>query len=99
MSFTTTISADTQALVAEFHAAHTGLDAVTTEEALLHDAVHAYLGLGVTLEEEEVVLNCVNLLAGLGCSAHLQARCEFLISLLTTDVLVELSVVASQYYC
>lgn len=84
-------STTTLELVQEFHASHKGLDPVTTDEALLHDAVHAYLGLGVSLEEEELVLNCVNTLAGLGCSAHLTERVELLISLLEIDVLVELS--------
>jgi hypothetical protein len=84
-------STTTLELIAEFHASHEGLDPVTTDEARLHDAVHAYLGLGVSLEEEEVVLNCVNALAGLGCSAHLTERVEFLLSLLEVDTLIELS--------
>jgi hypothetical protein len=88
-------STTTLELVHEFHASHEGLDAVTNNEAVLHDAVHAYLGLGVSLEEEELVLNCVNTLAGLDCSAHLTERVELLISLLEVDVLIELSQAAS----
>jgi hypothetical protein len=88
-------STTTIAIVSEFHAAHIGLDAVTTEEAMLHDAVHAYTGLGITLQDEEVVLNIVNVLAGLECSTHLSNRVEFIISLLEVDVLIELSQAAS----
>lgn len=91
-------STTTLELVQEFHVSHTGLDSVTTDEAILHDAVHAYLGLGVSLEEEELVLNCVNTLAGLGCSAHLTERVELLISLLEIDVLIELSVAATSFF-
>jgi hypothetical protein len=92
MFSTTTIE-----LVSEFHASHVGLDNVTTEEAMLHDAVHAYLGLGVSLEDEELVLNCTNVLAGLDCSAHLSDRVELLLSLLDSTVLVELSIAASVF--
>lgn len=91
-------STTTLELVQEFHASHKGLDPVTTDEAILHDAVHAYLGLGVSLEEEELVLNCVNTLAGLGCSIHLTERVELLISLLEIEVLVELSQAASFFF-
>lgn len=95
MSYSTTLSASTLALIDEFHASHEGLDPVLCHEAAVHDAVHAYLGLGVSLEDEEVVLNCVELLSGRECSIHLAERCEFLLTLLTSDVLVELSVALS----
>jgi hypothetical protein len=90
-------SITTLELIAEFHASHKGLDTVTTDEARLHDAVHAYLGLGVSLEEEELVLNCVNSLAGLGCSTHLTERVELLLSMLEVDTLIELSTAASLF--
>jgi hypothetical protein len=87
----------TMALISEFHESHKGLDNVTTEEAMLHDAIHAYLGLGVSLEEEELVLNCTNVLAGLDCSAHLSERVELLLSLLDSTTLVELSIAACAF--
>lgn len=91
-------STTTIALINEFHASYPGLDPVTTEIAMLHDALHAYLGLSTSLEDEEVVLNVTNVLAGLECSAHLAERCELLISLLDTEILIELSVAASFFY-
>ena len=91
MSYSTTLSASTLSLIDEFHNSHEGLDPVVCHAAAVHDALHAYLGLGVLLEDEEVVLNCVELLSGNDCSLHLRDRCEFLLTLLSTDVLVELS--------
>lgn len=98
MITSTLLSADTLALVAEWHASQTGLDSVTTEAALVHDAIHAYTGLGTTLADEEIVLNISNLLAGLDCLACNRERCEFIISLLPSNVLVELSIACSYYY-
>jgi len=95
MTYTTTLSSDTLELITEFHAAHSNLDPVLTAEAAAHDALHAYLGLGITMEEEELVLNCTEILQGGECLPHLRERCELLLSLLTTEVLVELSIALS----
>lgn len=91
-------STTTIALINEFHASYPGLDPVTTDIAMLHDALHAYLGLSTSLEDEEVVLNVTNVLAGLDCSSHLTERVELLISLLEIEVLVELSSAASVFF-
>ena len=95
---TTLLSTNTVALVLEWHASSTGLDSVTTEAALVHDAIHAYTGLSTSLEDEEIVLNISNLLAGLDCLERNRERCEFIISLLPADVLIELSIACSHYY-
>lgn len=89
---TTTLSTDTLELIAEWHAAHTNLDPVTTAEAAAHDAMHAYLGLGVSVEEEDLVQNCVEILQGGECLPQHQERCELLLSLLSNEVLVELTI-------
>ena len=94
----TFLSADTVALVAEWHASSDELDPVTTEIAMVHDAIHAWCGLSTTLADEEVVSNVANMLAGLDTSAHLTERCAFIISLLPSDVLVELSIACSHFY-
>lgn len=94
----TFLSADTLALVAEWHASCEGLDPVTTEAALVHDAIHAYTGLSTSIADEDIVLNISNLLAGLDCLDIHRDRCEFIISLLSTDVLVELSIACSHFY-
>lgn len=98
MITTTLLSADTIAMIAEWHASSDELDPVTTEVAMVHDAIHAWCGLSTTLEDEEVVSNIANMLAGLETSAHLTERCSFIISLLPSDVLVELSIACTQYY-
>lgn len=98
MITSTLLSADTQQLIAEWHTTHSGLDPVTTEAALVHDAIHAYTGLGTTLADEEIVLNISNILAGLDCLPHNRERCEFIISLLPSDVLIELSIACAHYY-
>ena len=98
MITTNLLSADTLELIAEWHASQPGLDTITTEAALVHDAIHAYTGLGVSLADEEIVLNISNLLAGLDCLPHNRERCEFIISLLPSDVLVELSIACVTYY-
>lgn len=95
---TTLLSADTVQLIAEWHASQEGLDPVSTEAALVHDAIHAYTGLSTSLADEEIVLNVSNLLAGLDCLEHNRERCEFIISLLPADVLIELSIACSHYY-
>lgn len=92
MITTNLLSTDTLELIAEWHASQTGLDPVLTEAALVHDAIHAYTGLGTTLADEEIVLNIANLLGGGDCLERNRERCEFIISLLPGDVLVELSV-------
>ena len=96
---TTLLSVDTQELIREWHDAHASdnLDPVTCEQGAIHDAMHAYLGMGITLEEEELVLNCANLLIGKECQPHLAKRCELLLSMLTTEVLVELATALAYY--
>jgi hypothetical protein len=96
--FNTTLSTDIQEMVAEFHASHKGLDAVSTEYALLHDAIHAYCGLGVSMEEEELVHNVTNVLVGQDCLPEHQERVALLIEILPTEVMIELSVALSNYY-
>ena len=98
MITTNLLSASTVELIAEWHASQSGLDPVLTEAALVHDAIHAYTGLGTSLADEEIVLNISNLLAGLDCLPHNRERCEFIISILPSDVLVELSIACSHYY-
>ncbi len=99
MTFTTNLlSADTQQLIAEWHASQSDLDPVLTEAALVHDAIHAHTGLGTSLADEEIVLNISNLLAGLDCLPHNRERCEYIISLLPSDVLVELAIACTTYY-
>ena len=95
---TNLLSANTVELIAEWHASSNELDPVTTEIALVHDAIHAWCGLSTTLADEEVVSNIANMLAGLDTSAHLTERCAFIISLLPSDVLVELSIACTHYY-
>ena len=94
----TLLSADTIELINEWHASNNELDSITTEEALVHDAIHAYTGLSTSLADEEIVLNIANLLAGLDCLPRNRERCEFIISLLPSDVLVELSIACAHYY-
>lgn len=98
MITTNLLSVNTIELIAEWHASSDELDSVTTEIALVHDAIHAWCGLSTTLADEEVVSNIANMLAGLDTSAHLTERCAFIISLLPTDVVVELSIACSHYY-
>lgn len=98
MITTNLLSANTVELIAEWHASSADLDPVTTEIALVHDAIHAWCGLSTTLADEEVVSNIANMLAGKETSTHLTERCAFIISLLPTDVLVELSIACSHYY-
>lgn len=95
---TTLLSTDTITLINEWHASSSDLDSVTTEIAMVHDAIHAYTGLSATLADEEMVLNITNMLAGLETSAHLTERCAFIISLLPADTLVELSIACSHYF-
>jgi len=94
----TLLSTDTIELIYEWHASNNQLDPITTEEALVHDAIHAYTGLSDSLADEEIVLNVSNLLAGLDCLNKNRERCELILSLLSTDVLVELSIACSHYY-
>lgn len=96
--FNTTLSADIQEMVKEFHVSRTGLDAVTTEYAMLHDAIHAYCGLGVSMEEEEIVHNITNILVGQDCLPQHADRVALLIEILPTEVMIELSVALSTYY-
>lgn len=96
--FNTNLSIEIQEMVKEFHASHTGLDAVTTEYALLHDAVHAYCGLGVSLDEEELVHNITNVLVGGECLPQHLERVALLIEIIPTKVMIELSVFLSTYY-
>lgn len=96
--FNTNLSVEIQEMVKEFHASHTGLDAVTTEYALLHDAVHAYCGLGVSMEDEEIVHNITNVLVGQDCLSQHANRVALLIEIIPTEVMIELSVALSNYY-
>lgn len=96
--FNTNLSVEIQEMVKEFHASHSGLDAVTTEYALLHDAVHAYCGLGVSLDEEELVHNITNVLVGQDCLPQHADRVALLIEIIPTEVMIELSVALSNYY-
>ena len=95
---TNLLSANTVELIAEWHASSDELDPVTTEIALVHDAIHAWCGLSTSFADEEVVSNIANMLAGLDTSAHLTERCAFIISLLPTHVVVELSIACSSVY-
>jgi len=95
---TSLLSSDTITLINEWHASSPDLDPVTTEIAMVHDAIHAWCGLSTTLADEEVVSNIANMLAGLDTSAYLTERCAFIISLLPADTLVELSIACSHYY-
>lgn len=96
--FNTNLSVEIQEMVSEFHASHTGLDAVTTEYALLHDSIHAYCGLGVSMEEEEIVHNITNVLIGQDCLPQHADRVALLIEIIPTEVMIELSVALSIYY-
>ena len=96
--FNTNLSVEIQEMVKEFHASHTGLDAVTTEYALLHDSIHAYCGLGVSMEEEEIVHNITNVLVGQDCLPQHADRVALLIEIIPTEVMIELSVTISTYY-
>lgn len=95
---TNLLSTDTQQLIAEWHASSDELDPVTTEIAAVHDAIHAWCGLSTTLDDEAVVSNIANMLAGLETLPHLTERCAFIISLLPSEVVVELSIACSYYY-
>lgn len=96
--FNTNLSVEIQEMVKEFHVSHTGLDTVTTEYALLHDAVHAYCGLGVSMEDEEIVHNITNVLVGQDCLPQHANRVALLIEIIPTEVMIELSVALSNYY-
>lgn len=91
MISTNLFSVETIALVEEFHCSKPGLDPVTTEKALVHDVIHAVTGLGVTLEDEEIVLNIQNLLGGEECLEKNRERCEFMLTLIPVEILVELT--------
>lgn len=94
----TNLSVDIQEMVNEFHTSHVNLDAVTTEYALIHDAIHAYCGLGVSLADEEIVHNITNVLVGQPCLQQHTERVEMLISIIPTEVMIELSIALSAYY-
>lgn len=96
--FNTNLSVEIQEMVKEFHASHTGLDAVTTEYALLHDSIHAYCGLGVSMADEEIVHNITNVLVGQDCLPQHADRVALLIEIIPTEVMIELSVALSTYY-
>lgn len=92
------LSSDTVALIQEWHASSSELDSVTTEAALVHDAIHAWCGLSTSLADEEVVSNVANMLAGLETSEYLTERCARIISFLPSDVVVELSIACAYIY-
>ena len=98
MITSTLLSTSTIELIQEWHESQQGLDPVLTEAALVHDAIHAYCGLGTTVADEDIVLNIVNLLAGHDCLEIHRDRVEFIIGLLTSDVLIELSVACATYF-
>ena len=95
---TNLFSVDTIALVEEFHNSKPGLDPVTTEKALVHDVIHAVTGLGVTLEDEEIVLNITNLLGGEDCLEKHRERCEFILTLIPVEILIELSAAIAELW-
>lgn len=96
--FTTTLSQDIIDMVEEFQCSQTGLDPVVTEEALLHEAIHAYTGLGVTLDDEAHVYGCINILIGQCALPAMQERCELLVSIIPVEVLAELVDAFARYY-
>ena len=96
--FSTTLSEEIVQMVEEFQCSHEGLDSVVTEEALLHEAIHAYCGLGVSLDEEALVYGCINILIGQEALPAMQERCIRLVSLIPAGVLVELVEAYSRYY-
>lgn len=98
MITTNLLSASTVELILEWHNSYNDLDSVNTEIALVHDAIHAWCGLSTSLDDEAVVSNIANMLAGLETLPYLTKRCEFLLSLLPSDVVVELSIACSIYY-
>ena len=59
------------------------LDINTTDEAYVHDAIHALTGLGVTLEDEEIVLNITEVLQGGNCLPRHETRVLDFIQLMT----------------
>ena len=78
-------------LANEFQSSHEGLDTNTTNEAILHDAIHAVTGLGVSLEDEEVVLNITNYLQGGETNPKLTERVIFIVSLIPSEILVAIA--------
>lgn len=58
------------------------LDINTTDEAYMHDAIHAMTGLGVTLEDEEIVLNITEVLQGGECLPRHESRVNSFIELM-----------------
>ena len=58
------------------------LDINTTDEAYMHDAIHAMTGLGVSLQDEEIVLNITEVLQGGECLPQHEARVNNFIELM-----------------
>lgn len=76
-----TVSTELTELANEFQQAY-NLDINTTNEAIVHDALHAILGLSTSLEDEEVVLNVVNCLEGGEVNPRLLERVTTLLDIL-----------------
>lgn len=70
------------ALATEFQQSN-NLDINTTNEAYLHDAVHAIFGLSASLEDEEIVLNITEVLTGNDCLERNRERVENMISMVS----------------
>lgn len=85
------ISAELQQQLDNWHNSNSGLDPVTTHEALIHDLIHSITGLGTSLQEEQLVLNVQEVLSGNDCLESLQEQVEEIIAQIDINFLIELN--------